>query len=67
MALTAKVDTTVTPVTLTVVSDRRKVSVSVTSAGETATGTAAYPVVVSDTSGKVWTVQTDDAVTAVYV
>lgn len=66
MALTAAVDVTATPPTLTVVSDKRKVAVTVTAAGETATGNAMFPVTVTDTSGRVWTVKTDDGVTAVY-
>jgi hypothetical protein len=66
MALTATVDLSVTPPTLTVTSDKRKVSVEVTSAGETATGTATYPVNVTDSSGRAWTLSTDDGATAVY-
>ena len=66
MALTAKVDLTTTPPTLTVVSDKRKVAVSVTAAGETATGTATFPVKVTDDSGRVWTVKSDDGATATY-
>lgn len=66
MALTATVDLTAATPKLTVVSDKRKVAVTVSSAGETATGTATYPVTVSDSSGRVWTKQSDDGVTAVY-
>lgn len=66
MTISASVDLTKTPPTLTVVSDKRKVTVTVTSAGETATGTATYPVVVVDSSGKTWAVKSDDGVTAVF-
>lgn len=64
--LTAKIDLTVTPITLTVTSDKRKVEVSVKSAGETATGTAVFPVTITDTSGRTWTQKSDDGTTAVY-
>lgn len=66
MALTAKIDLSKTPCQLTVVSDKRQVVVSVTSAGETATGTATFPVTVTDDSGRVWTLKSDDGATAVY-
>ena len=66
MALTATVDLTKSPILLTVVSDKRKVAVSVSSAGETATGTATYPVTITDTSGRVWSLKSDDGATAVY-
>jgi len=65
MALTATVDVTKTPITLTVVSDKRKISVSVTSAGETATGTAVFPVQITDGS-RTWTQKSDDGTTAIY-
>jgi len=65
MALTAIVDVTKTPITLTIVSDKRKVSVTVTSAGETATGTATYPLNITDAS-RTWTKVSDDGTTAVY-
>lgn len=66
MAITASINLTKTPIELTVVSDKRKVAVSVTSAGETATGTATFPVTVSDDSGRVWTRKSDDGTTAIY-
>lgn len=66
MALTATINTAKTPIELTVTSDKRKVEVSVTAAGETATGTATFPVKITDASGRVWTVKTDDGTTAVY-
>lgn len=70
MALQAAVDTSKTPFTLTVTSDRRKFSgdVTVSSAGDTATATYAgqFPVAVTDDSGRVWTVESDDGTTAVY-
>ena len=65
MALTATVNITVVPATLTVVSDKRRVAVTVTAAGETATGTATYPVVVTD-AVRTWTPKSDDGITAVY-
>ena len=65
MAITANLDLTKSPIELTVVSDSRKVTVSVKSAGETATGTATFPVVVTDAS-RTWTKKTDDGTTAVY-
>lgn len=66
MSLTAKLDLTVNPPTLTVTSDRRKVSVQVTAVGETATATGLFPVTVSDSSGKQWKQVSDDGTTAVY-
>lgn len=66
MALTASLDLTKNPVELTVVSDKRKVSVTVTAVGETATATGAFPITITDSSGRVWTQKSDDKVTAVY-
>lgn len=66
MALTASVDLTQTPIRLTVVSDRRKVSGTVTVGGETANYSASFPVSISDDSGRVWSVFSDDGATAVY-
>ena len=66
MALTATVDLTKTPITLTVVSSKRLVSVSVTSAGETAVGTAEFPITLTDSTGRAWTSVSDDGRTAVY-
>lgn len=66
MALTASINLTKTPPELTVTSDKRKVTVSVTAAGETATGTATFPVTVSDDSGRVWTRKSDDGAVAIY-
>lgn len=66
MTISAKVDLTVTPITLTVVSDKRLVSVQVSAVGDTATATGQFPVTVSDSSGRVWTVKSDDGTTAVY-
>ena len=66
MVLTATVDITKTPITLTVVSGKRVVNVTVASAGETAVGTARFPITLTDTSGRVWTVVSDDGATAVY-
>lgn len=65
MAISAVVDITKTPPTLTVVSDKRIVSVSVTAAGETAVGTATFPVTVTD-AGRIWKIVTDDGKTATY-
>lgn len=66
MALTASIDITKSPLELTVVSDKRRVRVSVTAAGETAVGTAIFPVTVTDDSGRVWTRKSDDGTTAIY-
>lgn len=65
MAITASIDLTKSPIELTVVSDKRKVEVSVQAAGETATGTATFPVLVTD-AARTWTKKTDDGATAVY-
>lgn len=64
--LTASVNTTVTPATLTVTSDRRHVSVEVHCAGETATATGSFPVQIVD-SDRTWEQVSDDGTTAVYV
>lgn len=66
MAISAAIDLTKSPPTLTVTSDKRSVTVTVSCAGETATGVARYPVTVSDSSGKVWKAISDDGTTAVY-
>ena len=64
--VTAKVDTTKSPIELTVTSDKRKVSVVVTAVGESVTATGVFPVVVEDDSGREWTLKSDDGATAVY-
>lgn len=66
MALTATINLSKTPAELTVTSDKRRVAVSVTAAGETATGTATFPVTVQDDSGRVWTRKSDDGLVAVF-
>lgn len=66
MALSASVNLSVSPAELTVKSDKRVVEVTVSAAGETATGKATFPVKVTDASGRVWTVKSDDGATAVY-
>ena len=66
MALNATVDVSTTPIRLTVTSDQRVVEVTVTAAGETAEGSAVFPITVTDNSGRTWTKQSDDGVTAVY-
>lgn len=66
MALTASINLSKSPAELTVTSDKRKVAVSVSAAGETATGTAIFPVTVSDDSGRVWSRKSDDGTTAIY-
>ena len=66
MALTASINLAKTPPELTVTSDKRKVTVSVQSAGETAVGTAVFPVTVTDDSGRAWTRKSDDGTTAIY-
>lgn len=66
MSLTAKVDITTTPYTLTVTSDRRHVKGTTLVAGETATFDAVLEPVVKDDSGRVWTKKSDDGAVAVY-
>ena len=66
MSLTATLNLTVTPPTLTVVSDKRVVSVVVTAVGETTTATGWFPVVKTDSSGRVWTQASDNGTTSVY-
>jgi hypothetical protein len=63
--LTATVDATKTPPTLTVVSNKRAISVTVASAGDTVTVTGAYPITITD-AVHTWTKSTDDGTTAVY-
>lgn len=65
MALSATIDATTSPMTLTVVSDARHVEVEVRTGGETITATGARPVSVVD-ADQVWTVVSDDGATAVY-
>ena len=62
--LTATVDLTKNPPTLTVVSDKRVVAVTVTTAGETATGSAQYPLVITDLV-RIWKPVSDDGKTAI--
>lgn len=68
MALTVTVDLTTKPgtVTATAVSDKRVVEVSVSAAGDVATGTATFPITFSDTAGRTYTKKSDDGATAVY-
>lgn len=66
MSLSASLDLNATPPTLTVVSDRRKVSVNVTVLGETVNASGLFPVTVTDSSGRVWTQKSDDGTTAVF-
>lgn len=66
MALSVAVDTSKNPIELKVVSDKRQVEVTVTTAGETATGTATFPIKITDSSGRVWTLKSDDGATAIY-
>jgi hypothetical protein len=65
MAITASVDITKNPIELTVTSDKRVVSVSVSAAGETATGSATFPVTVTDAS-RTWTKVSDTGLVAKY-
>ena len=67
MALSASIDITKNPIELTVTSDKRIVAVTVTAAGETASGTATFPIVITQSGGRVWTLKgTDNGTTAVY-
>ena len=63
--LTATVDLTKTPIELTVVSDKRAVSVQVTVLGETVPAVGKFPIKVVD-ADRTWTLKTDDGKTAVY-
>jgi hypothetical protein len=64
--LSATVDTTKSPIELTVTSAKRKVSGTVTVAGETATYSGAFEPTVTDDSGRTWTKKSDDGSVAVY-
>jgi hypothetical protein len=64
--MTLKATLSTSPLTLTVTSDKRKISGNVTVAGETANYTGAFEPVVTDDSGRKWTKTTDDQTTAVY-
>lgn len=66
MAITAKIDTTKTPIELIVTSDKRKIALTATVAGESATATAVFEPGIKDDSGRVWTKKSDDGTTAVY-
>lgn len=66
MSLKASIDTTKSPIELTVVSDRRLVEVDVTAVGETVTATGVFPVTITDDSGRAWAIKSDDGITAVY-
>lgn len=63
--LTASIDLTKAPIELTVVSDKRVVSVQVSAVGETATATGRFGVKLTDTD-RTWTLKSDDGKTAVY-
>lgn len=65
MALSATIDATASPMTLTVVSDARHVEVEVRTGGETIAATGARPVFVVD-ADREWTLVDDDGATAVY-
>lgn len=65
MSLTAKVDTSTAAPTLTVVSDKRNVSVAVTVLGETVNASGRFPVTIVD-AARTWTLKSDDGTTAVY-
>lgn len=67
MALTAKVDLTVTPNTLTVTSDKRVVYKGTAAVGgETVSYSAYLEPTITDSTGKVWVKKSDDGVVAVY-
>lgn len=63
--LTASVDLSKSPIELTVVSDKRLVSVQVSAVGETATATGTFPIRLTD-ADRTWKLKTDDGKTAVY-
>lgn len=65
--LTAKLDLTVTPNTLTVTSDKRIVSVDVTVLGETVKAEGRFPITIKDArTAVIWTLKSDNGTTAVY-
>lgn len=66
MALTATVDTTKTPIELRVISDKRKVTGTVTVGGETANYVGAFEPKITDDSGRTWVKRDDDGSTAIY-
>lgn len=66
MTLKATVDVSKTPLELTVVSNKRAVSGTVTVGGETATFSGSLEPTVVDDSGRVWSKVSDDGSTAVY-
>jgi hypothetical protein len=66
MTLTAEINISVSPPVLTVVSDRRLIEVTVSTAGETTTATAVYPVTITDPDRE-WIEQSDDGVTSTYI
>lgn len=69
MAISAKVDTSKNPIELTVVSDKRVITIDGTAsaAGELAPfeGRIVMPVTIADPE-RTWTKKSDDGVTAVY-
>ena len=66
MTLSAAVNVTKSPIELTVTSDKRKITGTVTVAGETANYSGAFEPVITDTSGRTWVKKTDDGSVAVY-
>lgn len=62
--LSVAINTTVTPATLTIKSDRRIDTVTVSAAGETATAKAVFPITITDSTSHVWTLLSDDGQTA---
>lgn len=63
--LSVTVNLTVTPIEATVVSDKRIVKVTVAAAGETAVGTATFPVTITDPD-RTWIKKSDNGSIAVY-
>lgn len=59
-------DFTKSPVTVTVTSDKRKITLTATAAGETASAVAIWPLTFTDDSGHVWTKGTDNGLSVVY-
>lgn len=66
MAVTASVDTTTVPITLTVVSDKRNVTGTVLVNGEEAKFNAVIEPKITDDSGKVWVKKSDDGKKSTY-
>lgn len=64
--ITGKIDASKNPIELTVTSDKRIVTATVQAVGETAELKGQFPVTITATGGRTWTLKSDDGTTAVY-